>query len=581
LSAVAETESTSAVDQPEPTTPITPGRRAVWRRRLPGVLAVLAGTALICAHAALYGRWVVDDAAITFAYARDVAEGYGPVAQPGGLPVEGYSNTSWLVLLVVGRWLGLFDHGSIFGVPDYVLYPKVLATLCCAITLMAFHWTATALVRRPWVVTLAAGVLLACVPSYVAWCFSGLENSLYACTVTVLAAITVRAISAEGLRGNGPAIASGLLAALAALTRPDGMIFAASFPLVALLLTTRTSTRRTVTTVALSLVSFAVPFGAFLLWRHAEFGRWVSNTAAAKNQALAPNAETVSAFNKISALVSYVGVIGALVAVVIIGSVLGRPSLFRRRLVGLLVPLALAVTAFGILRADWMTQYRFATPVWALGALTVVLCAYHVIESAGLRTRVVCGISVVIALAASLSLLAQQEKHFRASPTVPMCRIADSSGRLVNQLADDLKLPDTASYLVPDVGGTSLTVRLRVVDLAGLTDARIADYRAAGHIRGLADYIFGTMRPALINAVRAWKITGWDPRLERDYYLLDNADPSIGGMYVRKDAVSGPAELARLRTMYVTGYAKIINRYRTALLSSCGDTLRPGQLPSA
>jgi hypothetical protein len=51
--------------------------------------------------------------------------------------------------------------------------------------------------------------------------------------------------------------------------------------------------------------------------------------------------------------------------------------------------------------------------------------------------------------------------------------------------------------------------------LAGLTDARIADYRGAGDIHGLAGYLFGTVRPALINAVRAWRITGWTPTTSR------------------------------------------------------------------
>lgn len=526
----------------------------------------------------MYGRWLVDDAAITFDYARNVAQGHGPVLQPGAAPVEGYSNTLWMILLVLGRWLGLFDHGSIFGVPDYVVFPKLLAVLFCAGTLVAFHRIAAVFVRRPWIVTLAAGALLACVPSYVIWCFSGLENSCYAFLVTAIAAVTVRAIGTDKVTALAPAITCGLLAVAAALTRPDGMIYALAFPIVALLLISRSSIRTTVVSVVVSLAAFAIPFGAFLLWRHAEFGRWVSNTAAAKNQPLGLNADTISAFNKIGGLLAYVGVPGSLVALVVVGSRLGTPSLFRRRLVGALVPLALAIAAFGVLNTDWMAQLRFATPVWALGSLVTTLCAYRVLALPSLRTRAVCVLAIAVALGTSLTLLKKQEAEFRVSPTVPMCLVTDSAGRLVNELADTLGVPNDAEYLGPDLGGSSLTARLRVVDLAGLADTRIADYRAAGDIHGLAQYIFGEVRPALINAGLAWKMTGWgDPRLDTDYYFLDNSDPAQGGFYVRKDLVSGPEMLTRLQTLESTAHDTIFDTYTQAPLSSCGNQLRLGQ----
>ena len=60
------------------------GRR--WLRRLRGAVAVALPTAVAAAHASLYGRWEVDDAGITFAYARSVATGAGPVLQPGARP---------------------------------------------------------------------------------------------------------------------------------------------------------------------------------------------------------------------------------------------------------------------------------------------------------------------------------------------------------------------------------------------------------------------------------------------------------------------------------------------------------------
>lgn len=558
-----------------------PGRRSGLARKLPALGAVLVGTFLICAHAALYGHWLVDDAAITFDYARNVAQGYGPVLQPGATPVEGYSNTLWLVLLVLGRWLGLFDHGLLLGIPDYVVYPKLLAALFCAGTLVAFHQIAAVLVRRAWIVTLGAGTLLACIPSYVAWCFSGLENSLYAFLVTAIAAVTVRAIANGRMTSVVPAVTTGLLAFGAALTRPDGMIFAVSFPIVALLLITRASIRKTIVAAVSSLVAFAVPFGLFLLWRHAEFGRWVSNTAAAKKQALGPDAQTISAFNKIGALLSYIGVVGAVVALVVLGATMGTPSVFRRRFVGALVPFALAISAFGILNPDWMTQLRFATPIWAMGSLVVTVGAYRVLASTALRTRVVCGLAIVAALTTSLTLLKQQETAFRIAPTVPMCLVADSAGRLINELADELKLADKESYVGPDLGGSALTSRLRVVDLAGLTDARIADYRANGDVAGLSEYIFGEVRPAFIHAEKAWKIVGWDARLDTDYDFLDTTDPAKGGMYVRKDLVHGQAELDHLRTFEQSEIKVIFDRYNQAPRASCGSQLVTGQVLGA
>jgi hypothetical protein len=543
--------------------------------RLPAIAAVLAGTLLICAHAAVYGRWLVDDAAITFDYARNVAEGFGPVVQPGAPPVEGYSNTSWMLLLILGRYLGLFDHGTLLGVPDYVVYPKLLAALFCAGTLVAVHRAAAVLVRRPSIVTLGAGVALACLPSYVAWSFSGLENSCYGFLVTALAATAVRAIAQHRPHAIPVAVRTGLFAFAAALTRPDGMIFAVSFPLVVLLLMTKDTIRASVVSVVVSLLSFGMPFGAFLLWRHAEFGRWVSNTAAAKSQPLKVDAETVTAFNNISGLAGYIGVVGTLVALVIIGCNLGTASDFRRRLVGALVPLVLAIFAFGFLAPDWMAQFRFATPIWTVGALVVTACAYRLFATGGLRIRVVAAIGVVAAIATSLTLLDKQRSDFAAAPTVPLCAVVDSAGRQINQLADIARLGNDVKYLGPDLGGSSLTARLRIVDLAGLTDSRIADYRAGGDMRGLGDHVFGEVRPAIINAELAWNLVGLDPRLDTDYYFLNTTDPTLGGTYIRKDLVPDPAVLARLRAAKMASRQEILDRYAAAPHSSCGDTLTP------
>lgn len=206
----------------------TPGWRS-W------VLAAGVPTAVTGLHWTFYGKWIIDDAGLTFAYARSLATGAGPVLQPGAEPVEGFSNPAWLAILTAGRGLGLFDHGAWFGVSDIVVFPKLVAIVCCFGVFAAMFAVAQLVTTRPVAVTLVAGIATALVPSWAIWTASGLENALFALVVTTLAAVLVRGAARATLLDPKVAVAAGLLAALAALTRPDGLVYAAAFPVVAVL----------------------------------------------------------------------------------------------------------------------------------------------------------------------------------------------------------------------------------------------------------------------------------------------------------------------------------------------------------
>ena len=119
------------------------------RRQWGWVLAAAVPTVLTGLHAAFYGQWIVDDAGLSFAYARSLATGAGPVLQAGSVPVEGFSNPTWVAVLAVGRALHLFDHGSWFGTPDLVLYPKLVALLCCFGVFALMFSIARTVSRRP------------------------------------------------------------------------------------------------------------------------------------------------------------------------------------------------------------------------------------------------------------------------------------------------------------------------------------------------------------------------------------------------------------------------------------------------
>jgi hypothetical protein len=68
-------------------------------KKLLSILVIVVPLAAYVLHFILFRGWIVDDAGISFAYARNLADGNGLVAQPGSAPVEGYSNFAWVVLL--------------------------------------------------------------------------------------------------------------------------------------------------------------------------------------------------------------------------------------------------------------------------------------------------------------------------------------------------------------------------------------------------------------------------------------------------------------------------------------------------
>lgn len=539
--------------------------------RWAAVLAVVVPTIVTAVHALTYGRWLVDDAGITFAYARSVAEGNGPVLQPGAPPVEGYSDPAWLGLLTLGRWLGLFDHGAWFGIPDYVLFPKGVALLCCIGVFIAMYRAAAAVTKRPALVAGAAGVVTALVPSFVIWCFSGLENSLLALAVVTMASLLVRAAAAGTLARPGLAVWCGLLAALAALTRPDGAVYAAAYPLVALLFVTRPALRRTLWTVPLSVGVFLVPFGTYLAWRIAEFGALVPNTALAKGQ----TAPTVDSIRKAVNLAAYAGWPLVLVAVVCLGAALSRPSRMRTGLIALLVPLVLAIISFSVLLPDWMPQYRFATPVWPLTALATAIAAAHLVPQLAVRARA--ALAVVVVIAGTLAGIAWWQDHheFATGPTVPLCVVVQQAQEY-DGYARILGVRD-GTVLLPDIGGTALAGDLRVADVVGLADKRFAEFWNHKDMAGLRDYVFTELKPTVIHIHGSWAAaTGLlnDPRMTADYIVVRRPS-ATGANLVRRDAVPDKQALVA-----VTAFAKQAGAEQAqisgARTRSCGPELRPG-----
>ena len=90
-------------------------------------VALLAAAAIVLfgIHLLQFSGYLADDAAITFAYAKNAAVGHGLVLNPGTDPVEGYSNFGWLAVVLPFRARGA----------DPTVPVKILSFIIGAVTL--------------------------------------------------------------------------------------------------------------------------------------------------------------------------------------------------------------------------------------------------------------------------------------------------------------------------------------------------------------------------------------------------------------------------------------------------------------
>ncbi|MEV7093164.1 hypothetical protein AB0M80_09960 [Amycolatopsis sp. NPDC051045] len=175
------------------------------------VLTLTLGLSLL--HQLLFAT-VTEDALVTFRYAQNIADGNGPVFNPGER-VEGYTNFLWLVLIALPR--------AAFGadVRTAAVGFGVLAALGCVLLscFLANRIVAGAASRgaepRP-AIGVAAAVLTASAGGLAVYGASGSEVPLFVLLVLAVG---------YALAARRPVVA-GVLVAFAVMTSPEGLVVA-------------------------------------------------------------------------------------------------------------------------------------------------------------------------------------------------------------------------------------------------------------------------------------------------------------------------------------------------------------------
>ncbi len=538
-----------------------------WGKADTLIVAVLF--AVYAIHSVPLFDWVIDDAGISYAYSRNLAHGHGLVSQPGMEPVEGFSNPSWVLLMAAFFGLGLFHP---------YLTSKAVAAILVLVTLTIFYRGLRSALSMP---RIGAGVVLLLTvmnPSYTIWTMSGLENALYALLVVGLITGTwsvLRTARFSARRAAG----LGALAFLAAITRPEGIIYGVIPPLLVLIhivsagVTHRRDDRRILLPLLVYGLTVLVMISIFVACRLLYFGDPLPNTFYAKGGSMLSNAGNMLFLRpvflqKLHALLNSVA--GPLGIVLALALVLGLAALaltrrIRKPHVDLLAGTLISGGIYLTLPPDWMKEFRFATPFFPLFFALTVAAGHDVVELliSGRRVqRLIKAGLMLAAIAYSATIYVPRTLAYAAHPDVPLRWIKRNYSDRFESYADRLEVVG-GSLLLPPLGGTLFYSDLRIHDLAGLCDrtiARTVYYRPTRDLPKFHEYVFEEIRPTFV--VTRMYFTYMtrlheDPRFGRDYVpLLEYADPWVlehhdlempSGAYVRRDAVADPAALARIR----------------------------------
>lgn len=438
------------------------------RRAILVTLLVAAAVALV-AHSLVF-NFVTDDAFISFVYARNFAHHGQLVFNLGEKAVEGYTNFLWTVLLGVLLKLGLAPE----------LMSRLLGTAFAIATFGTTAW----LSRR-----LRAGaggdgdwsawdalpaLLLAGVPGYACWASGGLETQMFAFFVTLGAAWYLD----DALDGRAPRLRSGVAFGLAALTRPEGLLFfaltVAHRGLCKLVRKELVPSRGELLWIA----SFAALVVPHLLWRRWYYGWWVPNTFYIKSSGVGGVWQQGGYYLWRVVETFHLWVVPLLIAV---GFAVRR----ERGAVVLLGYATLVVAIFALYVAsvggDFMGLYRFVMPVIPLVALVAGVALRLALAPAERRPGVALAVCALL-LAAHAAHAARVDRVAIVEGPIPSDRGIDTPGYLKWYTNDRAAIGKWfAQYARPDdyaaVGGAGAQVYysgIRSLDCFGLSDEYIA-----------------------------------------------------------------------------------------------------------
>jgi arabinofuranosyltransferase len=474
-------------------------------------IAWLIALLLLVFHMMLYWDTMVDDAFISFRYSENLAQGAGPVYNPGER-VEGVTNMLWVFLLAPASaldWdLGVTARivGLVFTIGGFLL----LTVRSALLNQDHSH--------------LWAGFLFASSAPVVCWATGGLETPLFA--FLILFAV-LRAFREEDLGKSG--WLSGILFALATMTRPEGFLFWGAFVMFRIAESLWGKDRWQFSDWQ-RILGFLILIVPMIIARWIYYGDIVPNTFYVKTgrglRGILGGGRYTLEF-----LGTFGG--GALIGV----GLLALLDAAKRRWIAYCLGMSAVFAAYVVLLggADWMALFRYYVPVIPLLLIPIAVgfgLVYRWLQRGSIpgsqhlpgwiKTALIIAVGIlIIALNLSVTYIARVRDVKRYGGFDDYHRYL----KVVNYLSEHAS--KDALIAVQNAGTVPFMTRLPTLDMSGLADRHIARTPAKGKLKRRydPDYVM-SRQPDYIEV-----LTGVD--LSEDH--PQNPDPGIQALLTRPE----------------------------------------------
>ena len=224
----------------------------------------------------LYYAWhfTIDDAFISFRYAKNLASDHGLSWNVGEAKVEGYSNCTYVLLqaLLIKAKLPLLSAVKLFSCLSILLSTYGLYLVSRQLTLKK-------------TLALLPSLLLLMHPGEILWGVSGLETPFYQALI-IFSTLFILKGHADASLNKLALLLSGLLLALAGLTRPEAPLLLVSFITIQLVMLYKAPSRNEKIAlckkILFFIIGFTIVYGPYFLWRYHYFGHLFPNTVYCK-----------------------------------------------------------------------------------------------------------------------------------------------------------------------------------------------------------------------------------------------------------------------------------------------------------